>query len=254
MVKANIENKDGAILNEKRLLNETRHGEFLSKHGVGGPWNRNTPAGKERWTRRVELLTRHITPSMRVLEAGCGIGYLTRELAKTRAAITAIDISPDLIKMADSCIDASNVVFRIENAYSTAFPDDEFDAIVGSAVLHHLDVDKALSEFHRILKKGGTIFFTEPNMLNPQILIQKNVPFIKKMLGDSPDETAFFRWAIKRKLKKNGFTEICVIPFDFLHPHIPRRLLSFVRPLCNLAEKIPILSEIAGSLYIVARK
>ena len=249
-----MENNNDKISDEGRLLSEIKHGEFLSKRGAGDVWDRNTIAGKERWARRVDMLTEHITPSMRVLEVGCGIGYLTRELAKTQAEITAIDISSDLIRLASSEVNASNVVFEIENAYRTNFSENEFDTIIGSSVLHHLEVDKALNEFYRILKKGGTIFFTEPNMLNPQIMIQKNIPFIKKMMGDSPDETAFFRWVIKKKLMEKGFTGVTVYPFDFLHPHIPRQLINFIRPLCALAEKIPVLSEIAGSLYITAKK
>jgi len=110
------------MLKEERLINEVKHGEFLAKHGAGYIWNWDTPAGKERWNRRIGLLTEHITSSMRVLEIGCGIGYLTKELAKTHAMITAIDISPDLIRIAESIVNESNVVFKIENAYSVTFP------------------------------------------------------------------------------------------------------------------------------------
>ena len=31
-------------------------------------------------------------------------------------------------------------------------------------------------------------------MLNPIIAVQKNIPFIKKLMGDTPDETAFIKW------------------------------------------------------------
>ena len=74
---------------------------------------------------------------------------------------------------------------------------ERFDAVVGSSVLHHLDVAQALRECFRVLKPEGVICFTEPNMLNPQIALQKNISFLKKRLGDSPDETTFFRWQIQ---------------------------------------------------------
>ena len=163
---------------EGRLNNEIKHGEFLAKRGAGDVWDRNTPAGKIRWARRIGLLTRHIKPNTRVLEIGCGIGYLTGELSRTGASISAIDISPDLVKIAKENIKAPNVTFKIDNAYNTTFLNNEFDLIVGSSVLHHLDIDKALSEFYRILKDDGVIIFTEPNMLNPQIFIQKNIKLI----------------------------------------------------------------------------
>jgi hypothetical protein len=53
------------------------------------------------------------------------------------------------------------------------------------------------------LKSGGTIYFTEPNMLNPQIAIQKNVSWVKRKLGDSPDETAFLSLAIAAVTRTN---------------------------------------------------
>ncbi|MDP3791605.1 MAG: class I SAM-dependent methyltransferase [Candidatus Omnitrophota bacterium] len=242
------------MLKEDRLLNEVRHGKFLAMRGAGYIWNWDTPAGKERWSRRIGMLTKHITSSMHVLEIGCGTGYLTKELAKTRAMVTAIDISPDLIDIARSAVNEMNVTFKIENAHSITFPENTFDTILGSSILHHLDPNEAIRELYRVLKKGGSIFFTEPNMMNPQVFIQKNVPLIKKMLGDSAHETAFFKWDLRKRLRTAGFTDIIITPFDFLHPHIPKSLLAFIRPICNLAEKIPLVSEISGSLYIRARK
>lgn len=200
------------------------------------------------------MLSSHITPEMRVLEIGCGTGYYTKELGKTGASITAIDISPDLLEIARANITSKNIAFKLENAYATTFEDNFFDAVLGSSVLHHLEVEKALREIFRILKPGATVMFTEPNMLNPQIAIEKNIPYIKEKLGDSPDETAFFKWQIKNLLKAVGFQNVSAIPFDFLHPAIPKPLIPFIKTLCMAAEKLPILKEIAGSLYINARK
>ena len=239
---------------DNRIQNEITHGKFLCEKGAGEIWNWESVAGKVRWLRRVAMLTSHITPGMKVLEVGCGTGYFTRELAKTSAQIIAIDISNDLIEVASTKIDSSNVSFHIGNAYSLDYPDNFFDTIIGSSVLHHLEVDQALSEFYRVLKPEGTIYFTEPNMLNPQIAIQKNVPYIKRIMGDSPDETAFFRWGLKRKLKEHFFRNISIKPFDFLHPQTPKILLHLIKQIGFFVEKMSILSEIAGSLYIRAEK
>ena len=239
---------------DERLQNEIEHGRFLAGNGAGDVWNWETPAGKIRWKRRVGMLMSHIPPEMNVLELGCGTGYLTRELARTGAVITAIDISPDLLEQAQAEIDAKNVSFLQENAYDMSFFDDGFDTVIGSSVLHHLDVDRALSEVHRVLKPGGSIYFTEPNLMNPQIALQKKIPFLKRLLGDSPDETAFFRWPFGRLLSEKGFVDIEITPFDFLHPWIPRLFLPVVKPVCSAAEKIPVVNEIAGSLFIRARK
>jgi hypothetical protein len=91
-------------------------------------------------------------------------------------------------------------------------------------------------------------------MMNPQIAVQKNVPAIKQRLGDSPDETAFFRWPLRRLLERSGFRSVRVEPFDFLHPKIPPSFITAVQNLGGFLEKMPILREIAGSLYIRALK
>lgn len=239
---------------DTRLVNEIEHGKFLASNGAGEIWNWETPAGKIRWKRRVEMLTHFLTPQSKVLEIGCGTGYFTKEIVKKNVALSSIDISPELIAIAKQNVNDKNVQFAIENAYEMKFTSNTFDYILGSSVLHHLDVDKSLKENFRVLKKGGKLAFTEPNMLNPQIALQKNIPSLKKALGDSPDETAFFIWEIKRKLKNNGFTNIEVVPFDFLHPKIPQILINSILPITNLAEKIPLLKHISGSLYIKAEK
>jgi ubiquinone/menaquinone biosynthesis C-methylase UbiE len=239
---------------DKRLENEIEHGKFLADHGAGEIWNWEGEAGRRRWRRRVKMLTSHIKKEMSVLEIGCGTGYFSKELQKTGATITSIDISPDLLEIAKREIGSSNVFFIIENAYAMKFQDESFDTIVGSSVLHHLDVKQALKEFLRVVKKGGSIYFTEPNMMNPQIALQKNIPWLKRKLGDSPDETAFLKWGLKKKLIQFGFTNISITPFDFLHPKLPDKIAPSMESFCNMLELIPLIKEISGSLYIIAKK
>jgi ubiquinone/menaquinone biosynthesis C-methylase UbiE len=239
---------------DKRLENEIEHGKYLAHEGAGEVWNWESPAGKKRWQRRVQMLTAHLKQTDKVLEIGCGTGYFTREIVKTKAFVTAIDISPELLNLAKEAIKEANVIFVLENAYEMSFESNSFDSIVGSSVLHHLEIEKAISEMFRVLKPGGSIFFTEPNMMNPQIALQKNIPALKRKLGDSPDETAFFRWSLLKLMQKTGFTDIVIKPFDFLHPAIPVSLIPFISSVGEIVEKLPILKEIAGSLYISARK
>jgi 2-polyprenyl-3-methyl-5-hydroxy-6-metoxy-1,4-benzoquinol methylase len=239
---------------EARLQHEIEHGRYLVRHGTGEIWYWETPAGRIRRERRVRMLTSHIKMREKVLELGCGTGYLTRALAQTGAAITAIDISPDLLKVARRDYPADNVTFEVQNAYALTYPGATFDSVVGSSVLHHLEIDQALAQINRVLRPGGTIRFTEPNMLNPQIAIQKNIPAVKRKLGDSPDETAFFRWPLRRRLQHAGFREIQITPFDFLHPKIPSGCVPIVKSIGSLLEKTPLVREIAGSLYIQAEK
>ncbi|HTG44097.1 MAG TPA: class I SAM-dependent methyltransferase [Verrucomicrobiae bacterium] len=237
-----------------RLEHEIAHGRYLIAHGAGEIWNWEGAAGHLRWQRRVQMLRSHLQPEMDVLELGCGTGLFTAELAKTGARITAVDISPELLEVARLQCQSANVRFVIQNAYALDYADASFDSVLGSSVLHHLELDQALTEAYRVLRPGGHFRFTEPNMLNPQIAIQKNIPAVKRRLGDSPDETAFFRWSLQRRLGRIGFRQIKVKPFDFLHPKLPPRLIPAAQALERIVERTPVLSEIAGSLFIRAVK
>jgi len=239
---------------DDRIRNETRHGEYIGEHGEE-LWNWSSPAGRLRWERRCGLFREFLGDGRkRVLEIGCGTGLFTKELASTCHMIVAIDISATLLRKAKERISAGNVHFVVGNAYETEFQSASFDCIVGSSSLHHLDVDAALQEFGRVLRPGGGMMFTEPNMMNPQVALTKNLPFLKRRVGDSPDETAFFRWRIAEKLRRHGFRDVSAEPFDFVHPALPAPVLSAAGRCTRILEGIPLVREIAGSLLIRCRR
>jgi ubiquinone/menaquinone biosynthesis C-methylase UbiE len=67
---------------------------------------------------------------------------------------------------------------------SLCFDNDSFDLVIGRAILHHLDLSRALPEIHRVLKKNGRGLFIEPLGMNPLInLYRKLTP-----QNHTPDE------------------------------------------------------------------
>lgn len=240
----------------QKVLNEIDHGKFLAENGAEAIWGWGSAAGKVRAVRRAQLISAgaKLLKAKRVLEVGCGTGNFTQIFSDTQASIIAVDISPELIEIAKKRNLPHDQVRFIQKPFEECAIDGPFDAIIGSSILHHLDISVALHKMFSLLKTGGVISFAEPNMLNPQIAIQKNIPFIKKMVGDSPDETAFFRWQIASELKNVGFENICVSPFDWLHPAVPEIIIGTVSAVGNILEKIPICREFAGSLLISAQR
>jgi SAM-dependent methyltransferase len=239
----------------KRLENEIAHGKKLKAGGAESIWNWESPAGKARANRRANYFIdlAKVCAGDLVLEIGCGTGLFTRKFYEaTHANITAIDISDDLLETARQLLPEAN--FMIDDAMHLSQPDNTFKVVFGSSVLHHLEFEASLNEIYRVLQPGGRMIFAEPNMLNPQIFIQKNVPFIKSWLGDSPDETAIVRWQFVNLLKKHGFKNVNIFPYDFLHPIVPKPFIPSVNKMGLVIEKIPLLKEIAGSVVIYAEK
>lgn len=218
-------------------------------------WNWHTPAGKIRFERRVKFLSEAIEPSRkgsaRVIEVGAGTGTYSGRLGEAYPGLIATDISPDLLQRASQKY--PHVTFQVMDAHQLNVPEASVDAIVGCSILHHLEWDRAVSNYFQALKPGGSIRFSEPNLLNPQIFLQKSIPFLKRMAGDSPDEYAFTRFGIARALRKAGFSNIKVVPFEFLHPATPVRLIEPLTRVEQWVERSP-LREIGGSILIEAHK
>lgn len=179
-------------------------------------WGWATPAGQKRVERRVKMFIElgEIGKGKRILKIGCGTGVFTERIALTGAEIVAIDLSPDLLEKAQRKIKYPNVTFCRENIENMKFQNESFDTVIGSSILHHLNLRKAIKEISRVVKTHGKVVFTEPNMLNPQILVQKNIKFIGKLLGDTPSEDAFFKWQLRYMFQSAGFKSVVVEPFD----------------------------------------
>jgi ubiquinone/menaquinone biosynthesis C-methylase UbiE len=240
---------------DSRIQHEIEHGKKLRSIGAEAIWNWASPAGRVRADKRARYIcaSAKINPEDKVLEIGCGTGLFTRLVfQQSKAKMIATDLSAELLEEAKEKF--SFAEFIVDDAMNMQFADSSFDVVFGSSVLHHLNLKKSTEEIYRVLKPGGRMVFAEPNMLNPQIFIQKNIPFIKKWLGDSPDETAIVRWKYKKLLEETGFKEVHIFPYDFLHPVTPRFLIPVVDGLGRILEKIPLLREIAGSVLISAKK
>src|SRR6202158_4716294 len=99
-----------------------------------------------------------------VLDFGCGTGENIVPLVERGARVIGIDISPDLIAIAQRRITDANLEASLTagDAYETGLPDESVDAIFSMALIHHLDIKLVRDEMWRILRKGGVIILKEP--------------------------------------------------------------------------------------------
>jgi SAM-dependent methyltransferase len=221
-------------------------------------WGHTTRFGQERLAMRVRLLTAVLDRMRdpRCVELGCGIGTFTEPLLEARPElrVTGVDVSPRCVEMVSARLQRfRGARFQLGDAVALPFPAHSADVVFGNGVLHHVDLAETLAEVRRVLRPGGWIWFSEPNMLNPQVAVEKNVRVIGRWLQNSEDETAFVRFRLSRRLSREGFTDVDVRPYDFLHPGLPGVLLGPARAIGAMLDRTPLLREIAGSLEIVAR-
>ena len=99
----------------------------------------------------------------RVLEAGCGVGAQTVELARRSpgAEITAVDISADSLAAAERRVHEAGlagVCFRQADLLDLPFADESFDHVILCFVLEHLPYpDLALRHLARVVRPGGSV-------------------------------------------------------------------------------------------------
>ena len=221
-------------------------------------WNWDSPSGRRRADRRASIFVERggLAPGRRALELGCGTGIFLEKVAPSGARIVGLDLSEDLLAKARARLAAApNVVLHRGNAEQLPYADASFDAVYGSSVLHHLDLDRALGEVLRVLRPGGRCVFTEPNIVNPQVA--RHVP-------PGPHEEV-----LRRLPGRDG---VLALP----RPRVPsgarasrrprsgRSTSSTPRPRrasCDAVarlgrglERVPLLREIAGSLVVSGRR
>ena len=96
-----------------------------------------------------------------VLEVGCGSGIDAVEFARSGAIVTAVDITDNAMILTKALAEEAHVLnMKVEQVPADALPykNNFFDLVYSFGVLHHIpNVEGALTEMKRVLKKGGKI-------------------------------------------------------------------------------------------------
>ena len=121
--------------------------------------------GKERAFRERLIALAELEPGESVLDVGCGTGTLA--IAATphvqpAGTVYGIDASPQMIARATrkAAKARAPAIFRVAAAEELPFPDDTFDVVLSTLMLHHLPRktrQQCASEIRRVLKPGGRV-------------------------------------------------------------------------------------------------
>jgi ubiquinone/menaquinone biosynthesis C-methylase UbiE len=113
-----------------------------------------------------------------LLDLGCGAGENSVYFARQGAQCIAADYSPGMVDVALRLAEQNQVAItgRVINAMAIECPDNTFDIVYASNLLHHIpDPKLAIREMHRVLKPGGKACFWDPLKHNPVINVYRRI-------------------------------------------------------------------------------
>ena len=145
-------------------IEDTRKG-FEASFATGDFYNRQTQ-DSQHLEKILQFL--QVSDGMRILDLGCGSGYLAFPMAKNNPDIEVIglDIVSDTLRANRSRANKEgikNLIFVSYDGIDFPFEDDSFDLVVTRYALHHFpDIGHSIGEMSRVLKEGGKLFISDP--------------------------------------------------------------------------------------------
>lgn len=115
----------------------------------------------------VELVTRFAPSGSKILDLGCGNGISARLLNQTGFDVVGTDISLLFLEAARNW-ENPKLRYEICDVLELPFDNDSFDVICSNELIEHLpDVETALTEMVRVVRKDGRIVLSGPNLCSP---------------------------------------------------------------------------------------
>ncbi len=132
-------------------------------------WHCNYAAGgdmMDRPNRFLAALSGRVAPGAMVLDYGCGSGEIGAAMAASGFRVSGVDVASGMLQAANARLDGLGVALsQIEPGKPLPFQDCSFDACITSSVLEYVDdLDQVLTEFARILRPGGWLLATVPDV------------------------------------------------------------------------------------------
>ncbi len=97
---------------------------------------------------------------LKILDVGCGAGFLTNRLALESHEMVGLDVAAESLTVARNHDQTKSVSYVFADAYALPFPDRSFDAVSAMDFLEHVErPEQIIAEISRVLKPDGLFFF-----------------------------------------------------------------------------------------------
>jgi ubiquinone/menaquinone biosynthesis C-methylase UbiE len=183
----------------------------------------------------------------KVLDVGCGEGYNTRIFAEQGADVVGIDLSKEMIQLAQEEEKKTNLGIQYFAASWTDLSlfKNEFDIILSTmALMDGPGYEQALKEFHRVLKPGGDLFFsiTHPCFLPPGYskLTDENGMATHRVINNYSKEGPWeFTWQLSKKADKSDARSVTATSYHRMLSTYINNLLAAGFTLKEIGEPLP---------------
>ena len=169
-------------------------------------------AEPERFAERRAFLLEHVSAGDRVLDLGCGDGAFAAALVQAGAAVTGVDVAAEAVRRARVRAPQARIEQVAEGA-ALPLAEDAFDVVWAGEVLEHVaDVVGLLAEVRRVLRWGGTLLVTTPNLPRVAIALEalRGAP-LEQRLDPRADHLRFFTArTLAALLRDAGFADAAV--------------------------------------------
>ena len=199
----------------------------------------------------LKLCGNHLSDRARVLEIGCSFGQMTAILAKKFTDLTAVDISPRSVQIAEKRLQSyrlDHVRFAVDDAESLrSVPDNSFDIVFSfSTVRFCPQPERALAAIKSKLRPHGIAIIDFPNRRSPWHLVMKPFLGIKPHIHDRLYSTSE---AIEL-FRQSGFIVDQVKCFLFTSRRLPAFLLPLFVAIDFVLERAPLFPKLAGIIMV----
>lgn len=175
---------------------------------IAEKYARQPIADEASYQKKLEVTRGYLTPSMEVLEFGCGTGSTALMHAPHVQHIRAIDISSNMIAIAQRKAEAetiTNITFEQATIEELSVTDETIDVVLGLSILHLLsDKERAIAKVYQMLKPGG-LFITSTACLGDAMAWFKFIAPIGKFFGAFPLVKVFTEKELVSSLTDVGF-------------------------------------------------
>ena len=172
---------------------------------------RGVPEGAEPegFAERRAFLLDHVRAGDRVLDLGCGDGAFAAALVQAGAAVTGVDVAAEAVRRARVRAPQARVEQVAEGA-ALPLAEDAFDVVWAGEVLEHVaDLVGLLAEVRRVLRWGGTLLVTTPNLPRLAVALEalRGAP-LERRLDPRADHLRFFTArTLEAVLRDAGFAD-----------------------------------------------